>query len=147
MNYFLKFKNTGNFPFTYEGHKDLIEKEGKVIWGQWTSGNGRLNQKTYDEMNKNGEFALYLLDKANGILIKATVERVLRKEEVIDSNLTHLIPAYYNVDTNCSAFYLINKFERLDIADGEKIVNINTNNCVMQAQQVNSNAPWRVKTI
>ena len=141
MNYFIKFKENKNN--TAQSHIDILNKYNQVIWGQWRTGTSLLNEKTMQEMNENVPFNLYILDKKSALL-QMQVIKVLDRENVIDQNLEYLIPDYYDINTPCSAYYLIDKIKVFDPAEAENIYNINTEKCIYDAAQVNSCTPWRV---
>lgn len=145
--YFVKFNNFAMHPSgTGKLHIDVLAKHSQVIWGQWRNGVNLLNEKIRIEMNEVAPFDFYALDK-NVALLKMHTTRVLTKEEVIAENLEYLIPEYYNIDTPCSAYYLIDKIEILPPASATKVINVNTNRTIYEAAQVNSTTPWRVKEI
>ena len=145
--YFVKFNNFAMHPSgTGRLHIDVLAKHSQVIWGQWRNGANLLNEKIRIEMNEVAPFDFYALDK-NVALLKMHTTRVLTKEEVIAENLEYLIPEYYDIDTPCSAYYLIDKIEILPPISATKVINVNTNRAIYEAAQVNSTTPWRVKEI
>lgn len=145
MNYFLKFKNFQSHPEgTGKLHYQVLQKEGRVLWGQWRKGETLLSRRTKEEMNTVAPFTLYILDK-DVALLQLTVEKVYDREEVIEAQLTDLIPTYYDIDTPCSAFYLVSNIEILPPEEAIQIVNINTGTSIYYSAQVNSTTPWRVK--
>lgn len=147
IGYFVRFNN---FAVNPEGtgklHINVLKQYSKVIWGQWRNGVNLLNNKTMKEMNTMTPFSFYALDK-NIALLKMRVIRVLTREEVIAEKLEYLIPNYYNIDTPCSAYYLIDKIEVFPPESAMKVININTNRPIYLASQVNSTTPWRVREI
>lgn len=143
--YFVKFNNFAMHPSgTGKLHIDVLSKHSQVIWGQWRAGANLLNENIYKEMNSVVPFDFYALDK-NVALLKMHTIRVLTKEEVINEHLEYLIPEYYNIDTPCSAYYLIDKIEILPPISASKVINVNTKRSIYEAAQVNSTTPWRVK--
>ena len=144
MEYFLKFKNFQEHPEgTGRLHYRTLQKHGKVLWGQWRKGKSLLSENTKTEMNNNAPFILNVLDKEVALL-RLTVEHVYSREEVIEEHLEYLIPNYYDIDTPCSAYYLVSAIDILSSLEAMNIVNINTGRSVYQSGQINSAAPWRV---
>ena len=142
--YFVKFNNFAAHPSgTGRLHIDVLSKYSQVLWGQWRNGINLLNEKIRKEMNDVAPFKFYALDKSVALL-KMNVTRVLTREEVIAEKLEYLIPDYYNIDTPCSAYYLIDKIEILPVESALKIININTKKSIYDSAQVNSTTPWRV---
>ena len=63
IGYFVKFNNYDLNPKgTGKLHYEVLQKEGKVIWGQWTKTKRILTNQTYKDMNEE-PFYLYALDK------------------------------------------------------------------------------------
>jgi hypothetical protein len=144
MEYFVKFKNFQSHPEgTGKLHYQVLKQHGEVLWGQWRKGNTLLNRKIKAEMNELAPFTLYILDKEVALL-QLTVSHVYDREEVIEKNMEHLIPSYYDIDTPCSAFYLVTNIEILPPTEAIQIVNINTGSSIYHSAQVNSTTPWRV---
>ena len=142
--YFVRFNNFATHPAgTGRLHIDVLNQYSQVIWGQWRTGVNLLNEKIYNEMNNIAPFYFYALDKSVALL-KMQVIRVLTREEVINEQLEYLIPNYYDINTPCSAYYLIDKIEILPAESAMKVININTKKPIYDAAQVNSTIPWRV---
>lgn len=146
VGYFVKFNNFASHPDgTGKLHIEVLQKNGQVIWGQWRSGINILNEGLRKVMNEN-PFYFYAMDKKIALL-KMKCIKVLTKEEVIEQHLEYLIPTYYNIDTPCSAYYLIENIEILPPVSGKKIINSNTRKSIYDAVQVNSTIPWKVEEI
>lgn len=144
MEYFVKFKNFQSHPEgTGKLHYKVLQEHGKVLWGQWRKGSTLLNSKTKNEMNEVAPFILNVLDK-DVALLRLTVTQVYYETEVIEKGLQHLIPSYYDINTPCSAFYLVTAIEILPPTEAVNIVNINTGSSIYYSGQVNSTTPWRV---
>jgi hypothetical protein len=144
-SYFLKFNNFQSHPEgTGRLHYKVLKEKGNVLWGQWRNGVNLLNRKIKNEMNNSTPFILYELDK-DVALLKLTVIAVFDKEEVIERGLEEYIPSYYDVETPCSAFYMISAMEILPPEEAVQIVNINTGSSIYYSAQVNSTTPWRVR--
>lgn len=142
--YIVKFVNYATHPEgTGKLHYDVLKQHGKCIWGQWSPKGGLMYETTYKRMNTEVPFSLYAVDKQFAIL-KMTVERVLRKEEVIAEGLEYLIPSYYSVETSCASFYLISSIESFPIDEIYKLIISSSGNCADRLNQVNSCGPVRV---
>lgn len=144
MDYALRYKNYALHPRGTDFlHYKVFSEKGKVIWGQWTSGVNKLSESRFEIMNEE-PFTLYAFDK-NSALIEMKVSRVLRAEEITDE-LAKLIPEYYrHKRDSISAFYLVDEMIVRPVSAIEGIYNVNTGTCLIQANQINSNAPWGVK--
>lgn len=141
--YVVKFKNFDqNLEGTGKLHHAVLEQIGQCIWGQWSK--GLMSKNTYDRMNTETPFYLYALDK-NFALLKMKVERVLRKEEILNENLGYLIPAYYSVDTPCANYYLISSINILPVEEAVKVIICSSGKSIASLNQVNSTAPIKVE--
>lgn len=143
IGYFVKFNNYDLNPKgTGKLHYEVLQKEGKVIWGQWTKTKRILTNQTYKDMNEE-PFYLYALDK-NTALLKMKVIRVLRLEEVIQEELEYLLPKYYSLELNSAAYFLIDNIEILPVEYGQRILTTRSKTSILSAKQVASFAPWKV---
>ena len=142
--YLVKFKN---YALSEEGtgklHYKVLSNYGKCIWGQWTINGNPMFQTTFDRMNKEVPFYLYAFDN-NFALLKMKVEKVLRKEDIIDNNLNHLIPSYYSIDTPCANYYLISEINIFPVEEAIKVIVTNSGNNILSINQVNSRSPISV---
>lgn len=138
--YFINFNNEENG--TGKLHYEVLQKYGMVVWGQWRTGKSLLSPNTQKNMNKK-PFYLYALDK-KAALLKMHVIHVFTREEIIINNLTTLIPSYYNLDTPCSAYYLIDNISILPVEYAKQIIVVNSKQTIINAKQVNSARPWKV---
>lgn len=142
--YLVRFKN---YALSEEGtgklHYQVLSTLGQCIWGQWTANGNPMYESTFKRMNDEAPFYLYALDKQFALL-KMKVERVLRKEEVINEQLGYLIPTYYSVDTPCASYYLISQIDIFPPEEATKVIITSSGNCALNIAQVNSRGPMAV---
>ena len=142
--YLVRFKN---YALSEEGtgklHYQVLAKVGKCIWGQWTANGNPMYESTFKRMNEETPFYLYALDKQFALL-KMRVERVLRKEEVINEQLGYLIPTYYSIDTPCANYYLISQIDIFPPEEAVKVIITSSGKCAYDVAQVNSRGPMAV---
>lgn len=142
--YLVRFKN---YTLSEEGtgklHYQVLAEMGQCIWGQWTANGNPMYESTFKRMNEEAPFYLYALDKQFALL-KMRVERVLRKEEVINEQLGYLIPTYYSIDIPCASYYLISQIDIFPPEEATKVIIASSGNCAFNIAQVNSRGPMAV---
>lgn len=142
--YLVRFKN---YALSEEGtgklHYQVLAEMGQCIWGQWTANGNPMYESTFKRMNEEAPFYLYALDKQFALL-KMRVERVLRKEEVVNEQLGYLIPTYYSIDTPCASYYLISQIDIFPPEESTKVIITSSGNCAFNIAQVNSRGPIAV---
>lgn len=144
IGYIVTFKNYATHPEgTGKLHYDVLRQHGKCIWGQWSPNGNIMYENTYKRMNTEVPFFLYAIDKQFALL-KMTVERVLRKEEVVDEGLDYLIPSYYSVDTPCANFYLISSIDSFPVEEMGRLVVKSSDGPASDLHQINSRGPVKV---
>lgn len=127
---------------TYK-HLDILRDYGQVLWGQWRKpgSHAELSKVTHDAMNKNGT-TIYAIGQTT--VWNMHVEKVLTTEEVKDQELEYLIPSYYDINTPCYCWYLIDEIKdygnkecllTLFTSKGTSFVNIN---------QIPGSSPFKV---
>lgn len=142
--YLIKFKNySQNIEGTGKLHYNVLSEIGKCIWGQWSESGNSMYESTFQRMNKEVPFFLYALDK-NFALLKMKVERVLKKEEILEEQLGYLIPTYYSVDTPCSSYYLISQIDIFPVEEAKNVIINSSGNNALLTNQINSRAPMAV---
>lgn len=125
-------------------HLDILREYGKVLWGQWRKPGSKAeySNSTREKINSADVTNFYEIGQTT--VWKMKVERVLTKKEVIAEDLISLIPSYYNIDTPCYCWYLVNDIE--DYEGKECLSSLYTSNGLMlgRAHQIPGNAPWKV---
>ena len=125
-------------------HLDILREYGKVLWGQWRKPGSKseYSNSTREKINKANNTDFYEIGQTT--VWKMTVEKVLTKKEVIEQNLISLIPPYYNINTECYCWYLVNDIK--DYNGKECLSSLYTSGGLMlgRAHQIPGNAPWRV---
>jgi len=127
---------------TYK-HLDILRDYGQVLWGQWRKpgSKSQLSKITKDAMNKNGT-TIYAIGQTT--VWNMHIEKVLLTEEVKEQELEYLIPSYYDINTECYCWYLIDDIKdyegkecllSLFTSSGKSFININ---------QIPGNSPFRV---
>lgn len=144
IGYIVTFKNYAAHPEgTGKLHYDVLKQHGKCIWGQWSPNGNLMYENTYKRMNTETPFFLYAIDRQFALL-KMTVERVLRKEEVLDEGLDYLIPSYYSVNTPCANFYLISSIDSFPAEELDRLVVKSSGGSASNVHQINSRGPIKV---
>lgn len=142
--YFVKFNNYSIKEGTAQLHYAVLKKHKRVLWGQWSNGKQLLSEAKYNEMNAD-EFWFYALDRTEALL-KMRVSKVLRREEVIEQKLTHLVPEYYGMEQSCSAYYLVEEIIVEPVSYAKNVVS-KSGKSVLASGSLNSAAPWLISDL
>ena len=132
-------------------HTDLIHKYGSVLWGQFSARgeNDDFSPRAYQEMNNNGNGCIvYALDR-NSMLLKMKVDRVLKKTEVLDEHLEHLIPSYYGIDMPVHCYFQISEILAVDPSHTHNLIHANSLRLLdsYTVMRINGTAPWNINEV
>lgn len=127
---------------TYK-HLDILRDYGQVLWGQWRKpgSKAQLSKTTKDAMNKNGT-TIYAIGQTT--VWNMHIEKVLSTEEVKEQELEYLIPSYYDINTECYCWYLIDDIK--DYESKECLLTLFTSSGLSftNINQIPGNSPFRV---
>ena len=129
-------------------HTNILLKEGKVLWGQWSGNNSRdsISPRAYKEMNNAGKGCIvYAYDKKTSLL-KMQVDRVLKTDEVIDEGLENYIPNYYGINQPAHYYLLISAITMAAPSQASQLIVDSGHKRLIDYDrfQINNAAPWNV---
>lgn len=139
IGYALRFQESEQ-TFT---HLDILREYGKVLWGQWRKpgSKAQYSTSTKQDINANGA-NFYEIGQTTVWLMH--VERVMTKEEIIAEGLESLIPSYYNINTDCYCWYLVDDIKDFGSKDCLTSLYSSGGRMLARAHQIPGNAPWSV---
>ena len=145
VGYALRFQETRE-TFT---HLDILEQYGEVLWGQWRKPSSTRTYST-NALNaiKESPNGMNFYGIGSNTVWKMHVKDVLFVPDIKEKKLEYLIPDYYDINTPCYCWYLID-----DIVDyGNKdclksLVTANNTSYDGKIAQIPGCSPYRVYSI
>lgn len=127
---------------TYK-HLDILREYGQVLWGQWRKpgSKSQLSKATKDSMNQKGT-TIYAIGQST--VWNMHIEQVLTTEEVKKKQLEYLIPLYYDINTPCYCWYLIDDIKDYEGKDCLRTLFTSSGLSFINIHQIPGNSPFRV---
>lgn len=126
-------------------HLNVLRKNKWVLWGQWKRANatGHFSEATKQAMNECDDCHIYAIGSST--VWDMHVVKVMTAEEIKAKHLEYLIPEYYNVDTDCYCWYLIDNIQTYSdktiLAD---MYRASGAPLLKNLAQIAGNKPWRI---
>lgn len=139
IGYAVRFQETEQ---TFK-HLDILRDYGQVLWGQWRKPGSRsqLSVNTKNTINENGA-TIYAIGQTT--VWNMTIKEVLSTQEVIDRELEYLIPSYYDVNTDCYCWYLIEDIKDYEGKECLRTLFTSSGLSFINIHQIPGNSPFRV---
>lgn len=124
-------------------HLDILRDYGEVLWGQWRKPGSvaQFSGVNKQLINDSGTF-IYAIGQTT--VWKMHIKEVLSAEEIKQKELEFLIPCYYDINTPCYCWYLIDDIK--DYGSKECLTTLFTSGgkSFTVIHQIPGNSPFRV---
>lgn len=122
MSLFIRYKNeVVDGPGTMARHLAVVEQEGKVLWGQYSTNKTLFSIKSLKKLNQSQDKRVVFYDSQTGDVYVGQLEEIYaHTDKSWDREAVgHLVPSYYEVelgkgeDSEATAWLLLSKLDKI----------------------------------